>query len=185
MPSAIMRGVAAEQVGYRAGLTALVVVVPEVESVVGRWRQEFDPSAAVGVPAHVTVLSPFLDEPRIDGEVLDALTEVFGAYEAFDQRFDECGRFPEVLYLAPTPDEHFRLLTKAVTDRWPQCLPYGGRFDDVVPHLTIGVRGDHADFDAIEADVAHALPIGTRVSSAALLVYDGARWSRRTDFPLR
>ena len=32
-------------------VSALVVLVPEVEPVVGRLRQRYDPSAAVGMPA--------------------------------------------------------------------------------------------------------------------------------------
>ena len=40
--------------------TALVVLVPEAEAIVGRLRQRYDPSAAVGMPAHITINYPFL-----------------------------------------------------------------------------------------------------------------------------
>ena len=39
---------------------ALVVLVPEAEASVGRLRQRYDPSAAVGMPAHITLNYPFL-----------------------------------------------------------------------------------------------------------------------------
>ena len=43
-----------------AGQTALVVAVPSAEPVVARLRASYDVAAAYGVPAHVTVLYPFL-----------------------------------------------------------------------------------------------------------------------------
>ncbi|AWS41654.1 2'-5' RNA ligase family protein [Streptosporangium sp. 'caverna'] len=86
------------------GPTALIVKVPEAEPVVGRWRERFDPFAARGVPAHVTVLYPFLDNGRIDDRLLGELRELFAAQASFEVRFDRCGRFPEVLYLAPEPE---------------------------------------------------------------------------------
>src|SRR5262245_31356654 len=45
---------------YRSGQTALVAVIQEAEPMVGAWRSRLDPSAAAGVPAHVSGLSPFL-----------------------------------------------------------------------------------------------------------------------------
>jgi hypothetical protein len=63
---------------YRAGETALLAVVPEAEPVVGHWRRCFDSFASAGVPAHVTVLVPFLDTDRIDAAVIDELRALFG-----------------------------------------------------------------------------------------------------------
>src|SRR4051812_50062060 len=51
---------------FEAGQSAVIVVVPEVEPVVGRWRAAHDAAAAVGVPAHVTIVYPFLPEDRLD-----------------------------------------------------------------------------------------------------------------------
>jgi hypothetical protein len=41
-------------------LSAVVVPVPEAEPRVGALRTALDPSAALGVPAHVTILYPFV-----------------------------------------------------------------------------------------------------------------------------
>jgi pimeloyl-ACP methyl ester carboxylesterase len=45
--------------------------VPEAERVVRRHRERFDPAALAGVPAHVTVMYPFVPPPQIDNIVLD------------------------------------------------------------------------------------------------------------------
>ncbi|NUP83938.1 MAG: 2'-5' RNA ligase family protein, partial [Nonomuraea sp.] len=117
--------------------TALIAVVPEAEPVVGVWRERYDPSAAEGVPAHVTVLYPFLPFELVD---TSALAELFAAWASFDVEFRGFGHFPGVLYLAPEPAEPFRELTTAVAERWPEAPPYGGAFPDVVPHLTVADR---------------------------------------------
>lgn len=40
--------------------TAVLLRVPEAEPLVREWRAKGDPSAAHGVPAHVTLLYPFV-----------------------------------------------------------------------------------------------------------------------------
>ena len=84
------------------GQTALVVKVPEAEPVVGRWRDRFDPSAARGVPAHVTVLYPFLDSGRIDDRLLGELRELFAAHASFEVRFSRVDAFPECCISLPS-----------------------------------------------------------------------------------
>ena len=49
--------------------SALVVLVPEAEAIVGRLRQRYDPSAAVGMPAHITLNYPFLPGEPADTEM--------------------------------------------------------------------------------------------------------------------
>ena len=42
-----------------------------------------------------------------------------------------------MVYLAPEPAAPFVALTEAVGAEFPGFPPYGGAFDEVVPHLTI------------------------------------------------
>ena len=167
---------------YRVGETALIVAVPEAEPVVGGLRSRFDPSAEAGVPAHVTILYPFLDQDRIDEEFLETF---LGAHPSFDVRFTECGRFPGVLFLAPLPNQPFRALTEAVAARWPEAPPYGGQFAETIPHLTVVDGQEPAVLDEVEAEVAVRLPVVARVSAVRLLVYDGDRWREKRVFSLR
>jgi hypothetical protein len=39
--------------------SALVVLVPEAEAATKPFRDQYDPAAAAGVPAHITLLYPF------------------------------------------------------------------------------------------------------------------------------
>ncbi|SEO21838.1 2'-5' RNA ligase family protein [Actinacidiphila rubida] len=170
--------------GFEAGRSGLVVTAPGAEPVVRAWRERLDPSARAGVPAHVTVLFPFLPASRLDAEAMAGIGEVLCRERAFDVRFERCGRFPGVLYLVPEPDGPFRRLTEAVVERWPEHPPFGGQFDDVVPHLTVAQGQDEAVMAEVEADLAAGLPVSARVSSVDLLVHDGTRWRHRACFPL-
>ena len=89
--------------GNEGGQTALVLPVPDAEPFVGSWRERFDPSAACGMPAHITVLFPFLSLERVGSDELGALNELFAAADAVPVRFAALGSFPQILYLKPEP----------------------------------------------------------------------------------
>jgi hypothetical protein len=46
--------------------SALIVEVPEAESAVAGLRAHLDASAPLGIPAHFTVLYPFMPPSRVD-----------------------------------------------------------------------------------------------------------------------
>jgi 2'-5' RNA ligase len=171
---------------YIEGETGLVVTVPEAEAAVGRWRDQFDSSAIVGMPAHITVLYPFLGRSLIDADVISELAAIFAGHHAFGLRFVRCRRFPDVLCLQPEPESPLRALTEAVANRWPEAPPYGGQVAvaDLVPHLTIAHGQDPTVMDRIEAEVSVSLPIATHVSAVGLHVHTAVRWREELAFPL-
>lgn len=181
-----MRGMSDEQTPRRpAGTTALVIMVPEADPVVGRARQRYDTAAAEGVPAHVSVLYPFLPVERIDTGVLAALRELFAGHEPFEVRFPRFDRFPELLWLVPEPDGPVRALTAAVAARWPEAPPYGGAFADPAPHLTVAQWQSEEVYAAVQKECADALVLlGTRVAEVQLVAFDGVRWGQHAVFPL-
>jgi hypothetical protein len=63
--------------------SAILLCVPDAEPLVHGWREKGDPSAAHGVPAHVTLLYPFLPLERIDAGVLGELEWFFSGIDAF------------------------------------------------------------------------------------------------------
>ncbi|MCX4781441.1 2'-5' RNA ligase family protein [Streptomyces sp. NBC_01264] len=171
---------------FPAGRTALIVRIPEAEPVVRGWRDRIDPAAraGAGVPAHVSVLYPFLQEDLIDAPVLAGIAAALSPHHAFDLRFERTDRFPGMLYLAPEPDAPLRRLTRAITERWPDVRPYGGRYPDPVPHLTVAQRAAEADLDAAEADLGGRLPLTARARTVDLVAYDGTAWHERASFAL-
>ena len=167
--------------------SGLVVPVPIATPVVSPWRERLDPSAVHGVPAHVTVLYPFLPPPDLSHEVIVRLARLFASREAFRFSLESVGWFgDEVVYLAPSPPESFIELTLAVMDDFPGYAPYAGTFDEIVPHLTVGDRGDVAELRQAADSVAAHLPIAARATEVWMMVGAAARgrWTVHSRFPL-
>jgi 2'-5' RNA ligase superfamily len=167
--------------------SALIVAVPEAEPAVAALRAAYDPAASWGVPAHITVLYPFLPPDRIDAGVRAAVREAVAAVPAFDLVLARTRRFgDQVLWLAPEPDAPLRALTAAVWARFPDAPPYGGQFTDVVPHLTITDGRPPAVMDAAAARVRRWLPIAARISAVRLLAGrpEPDAWRTVAEFPL-
>lgn len=153
--------------------TAVIVAVPAAEPVVADQRLRFDQAATWGVPAHVTVLHPFVPPADVDGGLVADLARAVASVAAFDCSFTATRWFAEdVLWLAPDPDQPFRELTRAVWAAFPQHPPYEGAFGaDVIPHLTVGERrlGSLADLRAAETAVSQGLPVKAHVDRALLM----------------
>jgi hypothetical protein len=164
------------------GSTGIVVLVPAAEPLVERWRLRYDLPASQGMPAHITLLYPFLPESRIDDGVLERLRLLFARSAPIDLEVRRTARFPETVYLHPEPADPFRRLTAAIVAEWPEAPPYGGRFDDITPHLTVADGVGTDVMDEIEPLVAAGLPLRTRLDAAQLFGFDGARWQLRHSF---
>lgn len=162
-----------------------MVLVPEAEPVVGRWRSSLDPSAADGMPAHVTVLYPWFRARELTPGLLAELGRVAAACPAFDAGFDRVDRFEETLWLAPSPPEPFAVLTEAVRRRWPEHPPFAGRHEVVVPHLTVGDGIDPAAHAHVVTGIETGLPVRSRVAELTLMAQDRAdRWAVHSSYPL-
>ena len=164
--------------------TALVLLAPDLEPLVSRWRADLDPSAGRGVPAHLSVLYPWVPAEALDDAVLADLTDLTGAHAPVTVRFDGFARFAHTLWLDPVPAEPVEALTLAIAARWPEHPPYEGVFDLVVPHLTVADSVDPDDLAHVVSDIAAWLPVETTLTHLTLLVSDGARWSVHSHFPL-
>jgi hypothetical protein len=142
------------------------------------------------VPAHITVLAPFVPPTELDAEVEDEVRSMFAGFPAFDYQLANPARFPRVLYLAPEPADLFRAMTESAFTRFPQHPPYEGVFDDVVPHLTVvdctasaACEDPGAVMDTVERDIVGSMPIRARAHDVWLMVGDGS-WSIRARYPL-
>jgi hypothetical protein len=167
--------------------SALIVMVPEAEPLVRPFRARHDPSAAAGVPAHITLLYPFLAPDAIDARVLDELNACSRPFAPIRYALRSIRRFPGVLYLAPDPDEPFRQLTLAISGRF-HTPPYGGKWPDIIPHLSVASIADETRLDRVADDFARAargaLPIAATTREITLIDNRSGRWELRAAFAL-
>lgn len=169
--------------------TAVLALVPEAEPVVGEHRRRLDPTTAAGVPAHVTVLYPFVPPVEVTTTTVAALCDAVGPVAPFPCTFAATGWFGEdLLWLAPSAQASFRELTARVWRAFPAQVPYDGEHDPH-PHLTVGYRR-HVSLEALRAaemQIVPRLPVVARVDRLHLLA--GARtadsWRVVAALPLR
>ena len=141
--------------------TALICRVPEAEPFIGKFRERFDPPARRNVPAHVTILYPFMPPTDVDDGVIAKLREVADSVPSFSYRMAGLQRFSiGTLYLVPDPGAPFKQLIDAVHRAFPDYPPFAGKFATVVPHVTVA-HADEAQLCEIEVELRIALASAT------------------------
>jgi 2'-5' RNA ligase len=168
--------------------SALIVPVPDAEPAVASWRRAHDPSAALGIPAHITLLYPFRAPDEIDDRTCANLAHLFAAAAPIRLTLAGICGFRNVLYLAPEPPEPLDQLIRALMHRYPDLLPYGGTVRDPIPHLTVAQIEDEAALDSVMRRFATAaatsLPIETTVTEIHLIESGTGPWQVARRFPL-
>ena len=130
----------------------------ELAPVVESFRQLYDPSAAAGVPPHVTVMYPFLEPSRLTPNVFAQLDRLVMDQQEFKYSLVDVREFEGgVLYLAPEPVDLFMALTESVGHAF-ELAPYGGAHATVVPHLTVAQTATDVELVRIAAVLKRALP---------------------------
>jgi 2'-5' RNA ligase len=167
--------------------SALIIPVPEAESLVRAWRERLDPACSRGIPAHITVLFPFAHPTHLDDEVFQSLGAHFSKVKSFDFGLTSLAWFDDrVVYLEPNPDTVFRNMTRELLTKFPQYLPYGGKYNEPTPHLTVG---DGAPIELLEEaadDISLRLPITVNAKFAWLMTggMGPNSWKLRHEFSL-
>jgi 2'-5' RNA ligase len=168
--------------------SAVIIPFPHLDGIVDTWRRVLDPAQRRGIPAHVTLLFPFADPADLSVEILMLLSDYFSRVEKFNVTFASTAWFDDrVVYLQPRPEQQFRTMTKQLHQCFPSYLPYGGKFADPIPHLTLGDGGPLESLRKAESVVSDNFPIETEVTEAWLMSGGmGPRsWSLRQSFPLK
>ena len=167
--------------------SALIIAVPEASLAVDEWRERTSyAKPSRGVPAHVTILFPFVPPASIDRALVTDLRALFGEIERFRFELGTTARLPGVLYLEPAPAELFVCLTEKVSRAYPTYPPYEGAFDSIIPHLT-AAEGSVETLDEAEAEIVTRLPIRARATEVLLIeeIEPGsARWQARARLAL-
>lgn len=174
---------------YPLGMIAIepasaVIIRIAVPRALATLRGRTDSAAGAGVPPHVTILYPFLPAAQLGPDVRRELASIAADEQPFEVRFTRVGRFPTAVFVAPEPSSPFLRLTEAVAARFPDYPPYGGAFDEVIPHLTI-CESHEAALDEIAALADRSLPFTRPVAALEVLVEsDDDRWRTHWRLPL-
>ncbi len=169
--------------------SGLAVPLPGADSVVGHIRRKHDPSARDGMPAHVTVLTPFVHARQWSANHAARLARALADIAPFEARFRRTGRFGNTtVFLVPEPEERFTQLATSVAAAFPEYPPYGGAFSKVLPHLTLAHGAPEAVLDAVESAMDGHVDLRVRVSEVVVFSCDSSgRWMEgpHTSLPSR
>lgn len=151
--------------------TGLIIPVPAFEGFIREHRAVNSAVSPEGVPAHLTLLYPFLPPFRCD-EAHAEVEDFFNQIEPFEFELTHVGWFEDrVVFLAPSDPTPFVALTERLIDQWTQCIPYGGRHAGKhVPHLTLGIEGTPAEMASLAEAAEKLLPIKCTAEQAWLMI---------------
>lgn len=154
-------------------MTGIVIPVPEAETLVRSRALQVQPQLLPrdrSLVAHITLLAPFFPDADLDDEVVEELARFFADVTPFGFTLTELCEFPSgITYLAPEPASTFRRLTQGLHREFPEFPPYGGAFDEIVPHLTVPLAPGE-DTESLREALASSLPL-TAYATEAVLVH--------------
>lgn len=153
------------------GHTVLAVPVPELDAYVRERTAHYDTAYLAADPAfgqaHVTLLGPWLREPSAAD--IDLVADLACRNEPFEFSLHDLAVFPDgIIHLLTDPDDRFRALTAELGVLFPEHQPYGGRFADVVPHVTLDAVGPGGNLESVRDSLAGLLPARCRADEIQL-----------------
>ena len=153
--------------------TALLVPVPAEALVDAFRRRHHDFAFERRIPPHVTVLFPFVPAASLDDVLRAQLAVHFSGVAPFEAALTGIGRFDGCVWLAPEPRDRFVDLITATYARFPKHPPYGGKFTEPEPHLTVAEVDEPDSEDAIaelaRMELGRQLPFGFVVDCVSLI----------------
>jgi hypothetical protein len=168
--------------------SCIVVPVPEVERAVDLPRREHTRDGADGMPAHITLIYPFVDDAELTPAHVDEVGKVVGRFPRFSFALTSVERFTHAagahVWLAPTPAAPFVELVHALERAFPAYPSFAGEYDSVIPHLTVASRTSEEAIATVEAELADALPIEAYATTVYVMVNDAGQWRTRSEHGL-
>lgn len=136
-----------------------------------------------GVPAHVSLLYPFVPEPALTGRDEKGVRSLAARFPAADLLLEEvvtASGFVAVAVPGLQP------IVDAFGDQWPGLRPYRGRFGArPAAHVTVAMGADDpATAARVRAAIDSLLPLRTRAAALQLVVLTEEGWQPRFTAPL-
>jgi 2'-5' RNA ligase len=121
-----------------ASRRSAVIVRTSLPGGLERLRRMWLADAAAGVPAHLTLLYPFIEPGRLQADVRALLQGVASEFAPFDYRLVGPALFPDTAYVAVDPAARFVELQAALARAFPEYPIYGPQSTFAfVPHVSV------------------------------------------------
>lgn len=149
--------------------TAVIVPVPAVEPVLAQHRTQLGirDSLDRGIPAHITLVYPFLDSEQADPNSRARLAGIMNDTQVIRFSLTSIRWWDALAWLGPEPADPFVALTERLIAVFG-ILPYNGAYGEITPHLSIS-DGRARDIDTAIRDIESSLPIKAHADRAQLM----------------
>ena len=171
------------------GHSVLVVAVPALEELVRERTRHYDAAFVAAdrdfAHAHVTLLGPFVDAADLTERVRADVAGVVCRRRGFTASFGRVAQFPDgMIHLLPDDDRPFRRLTADLAAAFPDHPPYGGRYPDPRPHVTLDRAGPGVDVETVRRWTAPLTPARMEVDEVRLSWYEQEACRTLASWPL-
>jgi 2'-5' RNA ligase len=148
----------ASDLGVPSDGSAVIIRAP-LPNALERLRRRSVGDALEGVPAHLTMLFPFVEPGRLTADVRRRLVEVAAATQPFDYELAGSAVWPDTIYVAVKPVEPFVALQGRLGAAFPGFPIYGTDPGfEFVPHVTIVEGPPIADAATLDDPAWRSLP---------------------------
>lgn len=141
------------------------------------------------MPAHLTVLFPFVPGREVDEALLEQVRGLLASIPPIDFALASVESWPGTAFLTPEPAAPLVALIDRVREAFPELPLYGDPSLDPAPHVTIATEPDGERLERLveelRGSLAAQLPLACRADAVWLMLEqaDGS-WERAASFPL-
>ena len=147
-----------------------VIVRAHLPPALEELRRAWVKDAGRGLPAHLTLLSPFVRAGELDAALRRRLATVVARHLAFDYHLIGPKASPDTIYAGVDSERPFLELHRDLATEFPDYPIYEGKGGELVPHVTVASgRRAIKDRRLIEDRAWHALPTRRRAHSIELI----------------
>jgi len=159
-------------------MPSAVIVRARLPSGLERLRRRAVDDAADGVPAHLTLLYPFIEPGDLHRGVRRALADVAARHEPYAYGLAGPGSWPDTVYVRVEPVDPFIRLQSDLARAFPAFPIYGRDADfEFVPHVTVAEGPAVADPTTVADPAWRALPVRATARAIEVIVRAGTeRW---------
>jgi len=161
-------------------MTTVIAVASFAGAEVAKIRSARDWSARVGVPAHITILGPFLPPEEITKNVLERMRIVFADARPIPVVLGELRLLGTTACLMPQSVGPFARLSRELEAISQRRTLVAGEY-----HLTVARESNTNDLERLRVHLEPRLPLRGTITEAILLERDGEGLVRELErFPL-
>lgn len=166
-------------------MPSAIIVRAHLPSRLEALRRRSVPDAANGVPAHLTMLYPFMDVAALNQEVRRAIAVVAQRHRPISYRMTGPHRWPDTVYVGVEPEAPFVTLQADLAAAFPPYPIYGRPAGFVfVPHITVAEGAAADDRRTLDDPGWTSVAVDAVGRRLELIASDGGRWERIWSLPL-